>query len=99
MGINCGESLRFEIGVQLNGLNPDDVVVELLMGLLAKREKSQSSRRYRFEATGAMTEAGENIFSLEVQPEPCGKLEYHIRAYPYHEMLTHLFEMGMTRWL
>jgi starch phosphorylase len=99
MEINYGESLRFEIGVKLNGLNPDDVVVELLIGLLAKRENSQSSRRYRFEATGVMTEERENIFSLEVQPEQCGKLEYHIRAYPYHEMLTHLFEMGMTRWL
>jgi starch phosphorylase len=99
MEINYGESLRFEIGVKLNGLDPDDVVVELLIGLLAKREKSQSSRSYRFEATGAMNEARENIFALEVQPEQCGKLEYHIRAYPYHKMLTHPFEMGMMRWL
>ena len=99
MEIIYGESLRLEVGVKLNGLNPDDVVVELLIGLLAKHENLQSSRRYSFEATGTMTEAGENIFSLEVQPEQCGKLEYHIRAYPYHEMLTHPFEMGMMRWL
>jgi hypothetical protein len=26
-------------------------------------------------------------------------LKYHVRTYPYHEMLTHPFEMGMTRWL
>jgi starch phosphorylase len=99
MEIIYGESLRFEVGVKLNGLNPDDVVVELLIGLLTKREKSRGSRRYRFEATGTMSEAGETIFALEVQPEQCGKLEYRIRAYPYHEMLTHPFEMGMMRWL
>ena len=99
MEIIYGESLSFEVGVRLNGLNPDDVVVELLIGLLTTREKSQSSRHYRFEATGTINEAGENIFALEVQPEQCGKLEYHIRAYPYHEMLTHPFEMGMMRWL
>ena len=94
-----GESLRFEVGIKLNGLKTDDVVVELLIGLYTKREKLQSSSRYRFEATGTMTEAGENIFALEVEPEQCGKLEYRIRAYPYHEMLTHPFEMGMMRWL
>jgi starch phosphorylase len=99
MEINFGESLRFEIGAKLNGLDPDDVVIELLIGLLTQREKSQGSRRYRFEATGAKTEAGEDIFALEMQPEQCGKLEYHIRAYPFHEMLTHPFEMGMMRWL
>jgi starch phosphorylase len=97
--INYGESLRFEVGINLNGLNPNDVVVELLMGLLTKREKLQSSRRYRFEAIGKMTEAGENIFALEIQPEQCGKLEYRVRTYPYHEMLTHQFELGMMRWL
>ena len=94
-----GESLRFEVGVRLNGLNPEDMVVELLIGLSAKHEKLQSLRHYRFEATGTMTESGENVFALKVEPEQCGKLEYHIRAYPYHEMLTHPFEMGMMRWL
>ena len=50
--IGFGESLRFEVSVNLNGLQPDDVVVE-----------------------------------------------YRIRVYPHHEMLTHPFEMGMMIWL
>jgi glycogen phosphorylase len=97
--INYGENLRFEVGVRLNGLNAGDVVVEMLLGLFTKREKLQNSLHYRFEATGTMTEKGEHIFALEVQPEQCGKLEYHVRIYPYQEMLTHPFEMGMMRWL
>ncbi|HEU0283016.1 MAG TPA: alpha-glucan family phosphorylase, partial [Gallionella sp.] len=97
--INYGESLRFEVAAKLNGLQPNDVVVEMLLGLFTKREKLQNSYRYRFEATGTMTEAGETVFALEMQPEKCGKLEYRIRAYPCHEMLTHPFEMGMMRWL
>ena len=82
-----------------NGLNPDDVVVEMLLGLVTNREKLRHSRHYHFEATGTMTEAGENIFALEMQPEHCGELEYRIRIYPYHDLLTHSFEMGMMRWL
>ncbi|OGS97511.1 MAG: alpha-glucan phosphorylase [Gallionellales bacterium RIFCSPLOWO2_02_FULL_57_47] len=97
--ISYGESLRFEVAVRLNGLNPRDVVVEMLLCLFAQREKLYGSTHYSFEATGMMTEAGENIFALEVKPGQCGKLEYHIRAYPHHKMLTHPFEMGMMRWL
>jgi starch phosphorylase len=97
--INFGDSLRFEVAVRLQGLDPKDVVVEMLIGLFTKREKLKDTSHYSFEATGTMTESGENIFALEVQPEQCGKLEYRIRAYPNHEMLTHPFEMGMMRWL
>lgn len=97
--INFGDSLRFEVAVQLNGLDPKDMVVELLIGLFTKREKIRDTTRYGFEATATTTEAGEQVFALEVQPEQCGKLEYRIRAYPHHELLTHRFELGMMRWL
>ena len=97
--INYGDSVHFEVAVKLNGLQPGDVVVEMLMGLCTKREKMEELRRYYFEYTGKMTEAGENIFTIDIQPEQCGKLEYRIRVYPRHEMLTHPFEMGMMRWL
>jgi starch phosphorylase len=97
--ISFGESLRFEVSINLNGLEPGDVVVEMLIGFQTKKEKLKQSHRYRFEPVGAVAEAGEQVFALKVQPEQCGKLEYRIRAYPYHEMLTHQFEMGMMRWL
>ncbi|BBI99576.1 alpha-1,4 glucan phosphorylase [Ferrigenium kumadai] len=97
--INYGEGLRFEVGIKLNGLKPGDVVVEMLLGLQTKRERLQQLRRYRFESTGTTTDAGEDVFALEIVPEQCGKLEYRIRAYPYHELQTHPFELGMMRWL
>jgi starch phosphorylase len=97
--ITYGDSLHFELAVNLNGLNPNDVIVEMLLGLQTTKEKLQHSRHYHFESTGTVNEAGEHVFALEVQPEQCGKLEYRIRAYPYHELLTHPFELGMMRWL
>jgi starch phosphorylase len=94
-----GESMRFEVAVYLDGLKPDDVVVELLIGRQTEWERLRENRRYRFEWEGIMTEEGEHRFVLQLTPEICGKLEYRVRAYPWHENLTHPFEMGMMRWL
>ncbi len=97
--IHYGDSLHFEVEINLNGLTPDDVVVEVLMGFNTKREPLASARHYRFESSGIKNAAGENLFFTELQPEQCGNLEYRIRVYPYHELLTHPFELGMMRWL
>ena len=97
--ITFGSSLRFEVAVRLNGLKPTDVNVELMLGLYNKRNFIKNSLRYPIVATGSMTPEGESVFAAEVKPENCGKLEYHIRAYPYHPMLSHPFELGMMRWI
>jgi starch phosphorylase len=36
---------------------------------------------------------------LDLTPEQCGKLEYRIRAFPEHALLTHKFELGLMVWL
>jgi starch phosphorylase len=94
-----GESLRFELAVFLDGLKPEDIVAEMLIGRQAESERMRDTRRYRFEWEGVMTEQGEHRFVLQLTPEMCGKLEYRVRVYPWHEHLTHPFEMGMMRWL
>jgi starch phosphorylase len=95
--INYGDTLHFEVVVALNGLMPGDVVVEVLLGFNIKNE--HMARHYRFESAGAVGETGEYLFTSELQPEQCGNLEYRIRVYPFHELLTHPFELGMMRWL
>jgi len=97
--INYGDSLNFEVAVKLNGLTPEDVVVEILIGYNARKAPLASARHYRFEAVGEPGETGEYLFVTELQPEQCGNLEYRIRVYPCHDLLTHPFELGMMRWL
>jgi starch phosphorylase len=97
--IAFGEGMKVELGVQLNGLKPEDVVVELLIGRQREKRELRDARHYRFEWEGLMTDHGEHRFALQITPEMCGKLEYRIRVYPYHQLLTHPFEMGMMRWL
>ena len=96
--IGFGDSLRFEVAVDLNGLQPGDIVVEMLLGRPAGGNLPKKARSHRFSPERRL-ESGEQLFVLELTPEYCGKIEYRIRIYPYHEMLTHPFEMGMMLWL
>ncbi len=96
--ITFKESMHIEVGVKLKGLKPSDLVVEMLFG--HKHSHQQKKRlRYSFSPQGENSKTGEQVFALDVTPELCGRMEYRIRMYPYHEMLTHPFEMGLMRWL
>jgi starch phosphorylase len=95
-----GDNVHFSVGVKLDGLKSDDVVVELLMGSAVKELASQHPREsYTFTAQGDRDANGEHRFTLDLSPELCGKLEYRIRVYPFHSALSHRFEMGLMKWI
>ena len=96
--IQFGDSINVEVAVDLNGLRPEDVAVELLLtrGL---QEQSQQGVRYEFNADGLLEGGREHRFVLALRPELCGRLDYRIRLYPKHELLTHRFELGLMVWI
>jgi glycogen phosphorylase len=96
--IRFGDSIRVEVAVNLNGLAPGDVWVELLIGRPG-RIAGDRVQSYRLNHAGRIDGGNEHLFALELRPELCGKLDYRIRVFPFHELLTHRFEKGMMRWL
>ena len=94
--IQYGDSLRLGAALKLNRLNPEDVVVELLVSRLGLHGEEEVTR-HRFAAQG-VDAAGEHHFSLDLVPELCGKLDMRVRAYPCHELLTHPLELGLMIW-
>lgn len=97
--IPFGENLRFEVAVNLDGLVPEDVVVELLFGRPGNGGQPRKAESYHLRNEGPIAGSREHLYVIEFKPEMCGKIEYRIRIYPYHELLTHRFEMGMMKWL
>ncbi|HZM36543.1 MAG TPA: alpha-glucan family phosphorylase [Burkholderiales bacterium] len=95
--IQFGESVPVEVAVKLNGLSPSDVCVELLLwrGL---RESPALRHSHELAPAGRM-ESGEEKYVLELKPGLSGRLDYRIRVVPRHELLTHPFELGLTRWV
>jgi glycogen phosphorylase len=96
-----GDRVSFSMGVSLVApMKPEDIVVELLLtSSVRELPSARTPMGYKFTYTGERGESGEWLFKLDLAPELCGKLEYRIRAYPYHPMLTHRFEMGLMKWI
>jgi starch phosphorylase len=93
-----GGSVHIEIAVQLNGLSPTDVTVEALFGRPQRNSGAYRGRHYPLLCSGS-TNNGEALYTLELTPELCGKLEYRIRIFPSHPSLIHKFETGLMLWL
>ncbi len=94
--IEFGESIPVEVGVRLNGLESSDVAVELL---LSRSDREPAEQRTHALAPSRGAENPECRFVVQLKPELCGKLDYRIRVYPRHPLLTHPFELGLMLWV
>jgi starch phosphorylase len=95
--IQFGESIPVEVAVRLNGLAPSDVRVELLL-TREPRETPPLEHSHDLVPSGTL-DSGEHRFALDLRPGLAGRLDYRIRIYPRHELLTHPFEMGLVTWV
>ncbi|KAF0098922.1 MAG: starch phosphorylase [bacterium] len=95
--LGFGESMHLRVAAHLNGLAPEDVRVEILVGRASKQGQDRDLQALPMVPDGWAGK--ESLFSLELTPEMCGKLLYRVRVYPYHDMLTHPFETGLMVWL
>jgi len=93
-----GDTVHLEVAVQLNGLKPEDVTVEMLVGR-ASRDNIQDMQAATLSFARIDNNTDAHVFGIEHTPELCGRLHYRIRVYPSHELLTHPHEMGLMHWL
>jgi starch phosphorylase len=106
------ERLRLRVAVQLAGLAPNDVRLELVGRQLLPelvhespllcsygRESNLWQWREELRFTGDHEADGAAVFALDAEPRACGQYAVEVRAYPWHELMTHPFEMGLMKWL
>lgn len=96
--IRFGEVARFELAVQLAGLDPSDVAVEMVFSQRGFEGEEQDRRLLGLRPRHPL-DGGEHLYAIDVDPDWCGRREYRFRAYPLHAHLTHRFEMGLMCWL
>ena len=96
--INTDESLHIKISAYLNGISPEDVQVECVVGL-TKNGKGfltvKEKRHFKYQGK----EGNNHIFILNLCPSSPGLNHYKIRMYPYHKLLSHPLETGYLLWI
>ena len=95
-----GDKLHFAVVIRLQGLRPEDVAVELLLSnAIRELNGRRAPASFMLQPEGGADANGEQRYSLELPAELSGKLQFRIRAYPYHPTLSHRFEMGLMKWI
>ncbi len=92
-----GDRMRIEVLLRLNGLAASDVRVELRL-LRGDRGGEPEWRSHVFWPEGAADGDGAQRFVLDLAAELCGRLDYRVRAYPWHDLLAHPLETGLMIW-
>ena len=92
-----GEMLPLVISAKLNGLSETDIAVECLVGKEDAEGKFVAYDQLRFSF---VKRSGDNhLFELQFKPSKPGLSFYKLRIYPYHELLSHPFELGKMIWV
>jgi starch phosphorylase len=94
--IGYGDHVKIEAAVGLNGLTARDIAVEVVLESVTG---APNTRRIALAPDDRTQGDGSVRYAVDLAPEMCGKLDYRIRAYPSHPLLTHPFELGLMIWV
>ena len=50
-----------------------------------------------WQATAESASDGAVTFALDVEPLECGQFRTEVRIYPWHELLSHPYELGLMK--
>lgn len=95
--IHVGERFRAEAKVDLDGLTPDDVRVELYMGLVNPSGDLVRGQPVPMELASSLDD-GSYLYRAEAEGDMSGLHGYTIRVLPYHPNLVTLFQPGFIHW-
>ncbi len=90
------QELEIRVRIDLNGLTPDDILVECQVS----RENGEF-RTLSCYHLDPIEECGDGcwLFGLNVHPDFSGLQYYRLRFAPNHRLLSHPYELGLMRWL
>jgi starch phosphorylase len=91
------QPISLRVIAHLNGLQPEDVIVEVIFGSLRADGSLHALDRRPFRHI--QDNGGDSEFTLELAPELSGLVHYKIRIYPHQQLLSHPFEMGCMLWV
>jgi starch phosphorylase len=89
-----GDTLRVRAQVELGGLGPDDVSVEVVYGRARDGDRLEDTKYERLELIGEPA-GGLSTFAGTVPLGRAGSFGYNVRVVPRHPLLASAAEMGL----
>ncbi|SDR70117.1 starch phosphorylase [Agrococcus carbonis] len=90
-----GDAVRVRAYVDLGGLEPSDVKVEVVAGTVTEEGDLRHERRFELEAAGAEDD-GALRFESAIELRLAGTFGYTVRVVPKHPMLASDAELGLV---
>ena len=94
--IVMGQEYSLEAVIDLGGLKPEDIGVEMIM---AETVDNALSIKHAFQFELASVEGTRATYRLNASPEDTGSYEVATRIYPKNEALPHRMDIAMVKWI
>ena len=92
-----GGKYRFEATLDIDGLKPEDIGVELL--LASQIEKGHDVKiAGKFELQVVSTEGSKVVYAVEAPMERTGSYDIALRVFPKNENLPHRMDFALVKW-
>lgn len=95
--VNVGEDLVVTVKARLGNLRPDDVVVEVLCGILDNKGEIQNGRIFKTNYSGEES-GGLHTFQINIPCQESGRHGFAVRIRPDHPEMIRSFACEFMRW-
>ena len=95
--MRVGGSFPVKVRVRLGPFRPEEVEVQLCLGVLDAMGELAEPKALPLSANGSVTTDGV-LFTGEVPCRSSGQFGFSVRVLPRHANLPHLFEPGLVTW-
>lgn len=94
--ITLGKTYEAEITLNLGGLSPEEVGVELVA---SKEENGQTKIIFTKQAEIIKTEPQNATYKIAIEAEDAGVFMLALRVYPKNDLLPHRQDFALVKWL
>ncbi len=94
--LKVGDSLAVECRVDLAGIDPSEVQVQVYTGRVTSHEELESPYTVVMKHTG--TDERGHVYSARVKCQHAGRQGFAVRVLPANDALVHSLVPGMVRW-
>jgi starch phosphorylase len=92
-----GDSLTITAHIDLAGLTPEEVLVELYHGSVSNQSQ-EIKNAHRTEMKALNQENNAWVYQVRIECADTGQQGHTVRILPKHEALVHPYRSGLIKW-